>query len=108
MLTQVLEELGETSKLMKKFSFQQITEDLVQKIILNLDNFKATPVRDITADMLKSTADIHLPFITKIINLSFENNCFPDDLELAEVSKKKDDLNEKNYRPVSVLSVQSN
>ena len=111
MLTQVLEELGETSKLMKKFSFQQITEDLVKKIILNLDSFKATPVRDITADMLKSTADIHLPFITKIINLSFENNCFPDDLELAEVrpvSKKKDDLNKKNYRPVSVLSVQSN
>ena len=71
MLTQVLKELGETSKLMKnflfnahpsvkrirrnietneKFSFQQLTGDLVLKIILNLDSFKATPVGDILAD----------------------------------------------------------
>ena len=51
------------------------------------NNFKAiNPVVDIPADILKSNADIHLPFITKIINLSFENNCFPDYLKLAKVS----------------------
>ena len=36
-----------------------------------------------------------------------ENNCYPDDVKLAEVSpvfKKKDDLDKENYRPVSVLS----
>ena len=58
--------------------------------------------------MLKSTVDIHLPLINKIINLSFKNNCFPDDLKLAEVSpiffKKDDDLDKENYRPVSFLS----
>ena len=61
---------------------------------------------DIPADMLKVTLDIHLSLITKIINLSFENGCFPDDLKLAEVSpifKKNDDLDKENYRPVSVL-----
>ena len=49
---------------------------------------------DIPADMLKVTLDIHLSLITKIINLSFENGCFPDDLKLAEVGpifKKNDD-----------------
>ena len=67
----MLKELGQTSKLMKnflfsahpsvkrirrnietneKFSFQQLTGDLVLKIILNLDSFKATPVGDILAD----------------------------------------------------------
>ena len=37
------------------------------------------------ADMVKITPDIHLPLITKFINLSFENGCFPHDLKLAEV-----------------------
>ena len=39
--------------------------------------------------------------------MSIDNNYYPDDLELAEVSpvfKKKNDLGKENYRPVSVLS----
>ena len=57
--------------------------------------------------MLTSTVDIHVPFITKIINNAYENSCFPDELKFAEVSpvsKKKDDLDKENYRPVSILS----
>ena len=76
-------------------------------LVINLDSFKATPVGDIPVNMLKSTVDMHLHFITKIINLSFEKNHFTDDLKLAEVSpvfKKDDDLDEENYRNVSVLS----
>ena len=56
--------------------------------------------------MLQVTLDIHLSLIMKIINLSFENGCFPDDLKLAEVSpifKKNDDPDKENYIPVSVL-----
>ena len=63
-------------------------------------------MRDISGDMLKVTRDIHLSLITKIINLSLENGCFPDDLKFAEVRpifKKSDDLDKENYRPVSVL-----
>ena len=61
---------------------------------------------DIPVDMLKVTLYIHLSLITKIINLSFENGCFPDDLKLAEVGpifKKNDDLDKENYRPARVL-----
>ena len=57
--------------------------------------------------MLKQTIDIHLPVMTQIINISIDNNFYPDDLKLAEVSpvfKKKDDLDKENYRPASVLS----
>ena len=77
------------------------------KFIMNLDGSKATPVGDITNDMLKQTNAIHLPIMTQIIYMSIDNNCYFDDLKLAEVSpvlKKKDDLNKKNYRPASVLS----
>ena len=57
-------------------------------------------------DMLKVTLDIDLLVIMKIINLSFEMGCFPDDLKLGYVSpilKKNDNLDKGNYRLVSVL-----
>ena len=80
---------------------------MVREVILSLDASKATPVGDIPADILKSTVDIHLPFIIKIINVSFENGRFVDELKLAKASpifKKNDDLDEENYRPASILS----
>ena len=60
-------------KTIKKFSFQQVTEEQVRQVILSIDGSKATPVWDIPADMLKVALDIHLSLV-KIINLSFENN----------------------------------
>ena len=47
----------------------------------------------------------------QVINMSTDNDCYPDNLKLAEVTlvfKKKDDLDKENYRPVSVLSHVSN
>ena len=85
---------------------QQVTKEHVRQVILSIDGSKATPVGDIPADMLKVTQDIHLLLITKIINLPFEYECFPDDLKLAKGSpifKKIDDLDKENYRLVSVL-----
>ena len=70
-------------------------EDQVKEEILNLDGYKATPIGDVSVDILKSTGDIHLPFITNSINLLIEKDCFPEELNLAVVSpifKKKDDL----------------
>ena len=79
-----VERIRRNIKINEKFLFQQVKEDFVRKIV-----------------------DIHLPSITKIINLSFENDSFPDDLKLAEVipvDKQDDDLDKENYRPVSVSS----
>ena len=67
---------------------------------------KATPVGDIPAKMLKSTIDIHVSLLTKIIHSSIQNGCFPDELKAAEVTpifKKNDDLDKENYKPGSVL-----
>ena len=49
--------------------------------------------------MLKQTIDIHLPIITQIVNMSIDNDCYLDDLKLAEVSsffKKKNDLDKES------------
>ena len=84
-----------------------MTEDLAREEIMSLlDGSKATPIGIISDDILKSTVDIYLPFITNSINLSIEKGCFPEELKVAEVSpifKKKDDLDEENYRPAIVL-----
>ena len=95
--------ISQTFMTNEKFSFKFVTEDQVREVIMNLDSSKATPIGDISVDIFKSTADIHLSFS---INLSIEKDCFPEELKLAEVSpifKKKDDLDKENYRPVSVL-----
>ena len=102
-----IEKIKKAIKTTEKFSFHNVKDDEVQKIIMNLDGSKATPVGDITTDMLKQAIDIHLLIMTQIINMSIDNNCYPEDLKLAEVSpvfKKNDDLNKENYRPISVLS----
>ena len=102
-----IEKIKKAINTTEKFSFHNLKDDEVQKIIMNLDGSKATPVGDIPTDMLKQAIDIHLLIMTQIINMSIDNNCYPEDLKLAEVSpvfKKKDDLNKENYRPISVLS----
>ena len=51
--------------------------------------------------MLKSTTDVHVSLLTKIINSSIRNGCFPDELKAAEVTpifKKNDGLDKENYR----------
>ena len=78
----------------------------MRQVTLSIDGSKAAPVGGIPASMLKVTLDIHISLITKLIDLSFENGCFPEDLKLEEVSpifKKNDDLDKENYRPVGVL-----
>ena len=88
------------------FSFHETTEDETRKEISKLDGSKATPFGDVPAEMLKSAIDVHVSLLTKIINSSIWNRCFPDELKAAEVTpifKKNDDLDKENYRPVSVL-----
>ena len=88
------------------FSFHEITGDEIRKEISKLDGSKATLVGDIPAEMLKPTIDVHFSLLTKIINSSIQNGCFPDELKAAEftpIFKKNDDLDKENYRSVSVL-----
>ena len=89
------------------FSFHAVSEDEVRREILRLDGTRSTPVGDIPDGVLASTIDIHASILTKLVNLSLRNGCFPDDLKAAEVSpifNKIYDLEKENYRPVSILS----
>ena len=92
------------------FQFERISSNELKKEILNLNNKKATREGDIPVNLLKESIETYLPVLTEIINSSFEQNEFPNELKLADIIpifKKKDPLNKENYRPVIILSPMS-
>ena len=68
--------------------------------------FQSHPSWRYSCGNVKSTIDVHVTLLTKIINSSIRNGCFSAKLKAAEVTpifKKNYDLDKENYRPVSVL-----
>ena len=106
-ITSVLLKLSQSNLEFEPFHFQRISSNELKNEILNLNNKKATREGDIPVNLLKESIDTYLPVLTEIINSSFEQNEFPNELKLADIIpifKKKDPLNKENYRPVSILS----
>ena len=74
------------------FKFENENEKDIEKIIDNIKKDVATGPDSIPAKIIKETKNIIGPFITKIINLSYETNTFPDILKKAiikPIHKKK-------------------
>ena len=63
---------------------------------------KAAGPDNISAKLLKDSASVTLPFLTKIFNLSINEGVSPDHWKNARVCEECG-----NYRPISVLSVPS-
>lgn len=60
------------------FIFKEVTQEKVRQEIINLDGSKAT----MYGDMLKSSINIHLDFLTDIIKKSFQDGEFPNIFEI--------------------------
>ena len=87
-------------------SFHEVTEDKIRKEISKLDDSETIPVVDIPAEMLRSTVDIQVYLLTKIMNSSLRNGCFRDKLKAAEITPifmKNDNLDKESYRSVSCV-----
>ena len=90
------------------FNFHYETEESIEKIIDNIKTNVATGSDTIPSKIIKQSKKILSPYITKLINLSFETKTFPDILKNAIIKPiyKKDDINDiSNYRPISILPV---
>ena len=91
-----------------KFSISQVKESFLlhqlQKITVN----NATGIDDISAKYLNLAAPVIANTLTKIFNLSIQNETFPDILKKAKVtaiSKYGNKADVNNFRPISVLPV---
>ena len=93
-----------------KFYFTEISSETMYQTLKDMKSRKAAGPDNISAKLLKDSASVTLPLLTKIFNLSLSEGVFPDDWKNARVSPiyKSGDKEEcGNYRPISVLSVVS-
>ena len=89
-------------------SFEPATESEIRKIIMSSKSTSCS-IDPIPTFLLKSSIDVLVPIITKIVNLSLENSTVPLELKQALILPllKKVCLDKeiyKNYRPISNLA----
>lgn len=79
----------------------------VERIIKDFKN-KSPGWDDIPSSIIAQTYPLFIETLTHLINLSFSQGIFPDELKIAKVIplfKGGDDELMNNYRPVSILSI---
>ena len=69
--------------------FQPISTAELKKIIIGLDCNKSNLNGSIPANILKDTCDTFIPYLTEIINNSFQTWNFPTELKLASIQEKR-------------------
>lgn len=80
----------------------------VKYIIRSLNNTNSVGYDDITTKIIKKCVDQIADILTYIINLSFENGCFPESLKKSIVKpiyKKGDKSSMSNYRPITLIPI---
>ena len=80
----------------------------VAAALRSLDVSKATGPDEISARLLKETAEQIAPSLTLLYNKSLETGVFPDEWKLANIvpiHKKDNEDHVENYRPISLLSI---
>ena len=90
----------------ESFAFKTVGNEEVYNKLRDLKCNKATGCDQIPAKVIQMVAQNLATPLASIINASINQSRFPQDLKLADVSpvfKKKDNLDKKNYRPVSIL-----
>ena len=60
---------------------KSITVDEIREIIDNLDSKISSGDDDISNVVVKLSSNVTIPYLTQIINKSFEEGIFPDDLK---------------------------
>ena len=89
------------------FTFDEVSENDTLKLLCNLKDSKSTGPHKINARLVKDSAEVICPTLTKLFNRSLRQGIFPEDLKNATVSpiyKNGDKSDCSNYRPISVLS----
>jgi hypothetical protein len=85
-----------------------VTDSEIYNIIMTLKNSKSSGYDDITTTLIKLVAKNICRPITHIVNLSFEQGRFPEELKMSVVKpifKKGDECDPCNYRPITIIPI---
>ena len=89
------------------FCFSRVSKNDTLKLLCGLKESKAAGSDKINAKLVKDSAEVICPTLTKIFNRSLQQGIFPEELKTAFVSPiyKTGDKSEcSNYMPISILS----
>ena len=82
----------------------------IKKILKNFKNSNSVGWDNIPTNILKTNVKTLAPILSNLINKSLAQGLFPQSLKRAKILhifKSKDELNIANYRPISILPVNS-
>ncbi len=82
-----------TRSMSNSFTFQSITEEIIDKIFTNLAPKTSTGFDELSSKLIKTSKSVLLKPITLIINQMIYTEIFPDKLKIAKINPiyKKDD-----------------
>ena len=89
-----------------KFKFSFVNEDLVLKLLKDMNIDKAAGIDNLSGKFLKDAANILAKPISEMCNLSIKYSVFPTDCQIAKLKplfKKGSTTLPQNYRPNSLL-----
>ena len=89
-----------------KFKFSFVAEDLVLKLLKDMNIDKAAGIDNLSGKILTDAANILAKPISEICNLSIKYSIFPTDCQIAKLKplfKRGSTTLPKNYRPISLL-----
>ena len=98
---------GDEAPESRQFHFSIISEEVVSKLLRNLDGGKATGLDNISPKFLKVGYEQLAKPLAYIMNLSLATVAVPSAWKASRVSpifKEGDPLDTSNYRPISVIT----
>ena len=93
-----------------EFSFGDIDEQFVNKNLHELKTNKAIGLDRVSAHLLKDSANVLTPVLTKLFNRSLSSSIYPDIWKCGKVTalfKSGERTDPNNYRPITVLPIVS-
>ena len=102
--------LPKVPKVEKSMFLYDVSESEIKSIIDKLDNKSSSGDDYISNLIINASSDAVIPYLTYLVNLSFQNGEFPEELRKAKVLPLHKDgpkTCENNYRPISLLIVWS-
>ena len=101
---------SQTKPQTQQFSFKPESEQTIVKLIDRIKTDVAVGYDNINAKLLKESKTVIAESLTKLVNLSYETQKFPNCMKKAivrPIHKKESTEEPSNYRPLSILPVLS-